>query len=68
MLIQIIRSFLTGRLQRVCMDHCGIDGLSSDWKLVTAVIPQDSVLGPNLFLLMVKRLGLQRELEVEVYG
>ena len=39
-----IKSYLTGRKQRVI-----IDGQSSDWREIEAGVPQGSVLGPLLF-------------------
>ena len=49
-----IRSYLTDRQQRVC-----INGHMSSWKCVPAGIPQGSVLGPTLFLVMVNSLAHQ---------
>ena len=46
-LLKWFRSYLTGRKQRVI-----IDGQSSDWRQIEAGVPQCSVLGPLLFILM----------------
>lgn len=53
-ILTCIRSFLTERQQRVC-----INGYMSSWKFVPAGIPQGSVLGPTLFLVMVNSLAHQ---------
>ena len=58
-----IRHFLSGRRQRVVLD-----GEHSDQVAVTSGLPQDSVLGPCLFLLYINDLADELESVVRLFA
>lgn len=57
------KSFLTKRKQRVVVKG----GETSEWREVISGVPQDSVLGPLLFVIYIHDLPDRAENECEVY-
>ena len=53
-LLSWIEDYLTNRRHRT---RVTIEGMASQWKLVTSGVPQSSIIGPILFLIYINDIG-----------
>ena len=62
-LLQWIKSYLTGRQQRVVLN-----GASSEYKCTNAGVPQGSILGPLLFLVFINDIVLNINSKIYIFA
>ena len=61
-LLQLIKSFLSGRFQRILLN-----GPASDWETIQAGVPQGSILGPLVFLIYINDLTNNLNSDVKLF-
>ena len=61
--MSVIQSFLENRYQRVILN-----GQSSNWEIITAGVPQGSILGPLLFLVYINDISFDLECNVKLFA
>ena len=61
--LKLIYSFLDDRYQRIVLN-----GQSSDWTLITAGVPQGSILGPLLFLIYINDISENLKSDVKLFA
>ena len=62
-LFQLIKSFLSGRFQRVLLN-----GQTSDWETIQAGVPQGSILGPLFFIIYINDLTNNLNSNVKLFA
>ena len=62
-LLKLMQSFLSNRFQRVVLN-----GQYSDWKNISAGVPQGSILGPLLFLIYINDLPNELQSDVKLFA
>ena len=62
-ILQILQNYLTDRRQRVLLN-----GKSSNWDIVSAGVPQGSVLGPLLFLIYINDIVHNVKCDIKLFA
>ena len=62
-ILKILKDYLTNRKQRVLLN-----GKSSNWNIISAGVPQGSVLGPLLFLIYINDIVHNVECDIKLFA
>ena len=62
-ILKILQDYLTDRKQRVLLN-----GKSSNWDIISAGVPQGSVLGPLLFLIYINDIVHNVECDIKLFA